>query len=528
MAIVQISRIQHRRGVSDNLPQLAVGELGLAVDTRRIYIGNGGTDAPQIENIELLTAQSNLLDSADSYTYAGSAAGYDAITGLTAAAPTTRTMQAKFDEFASVKDFGAKGDGNTDDTVAINRALSELYTRATNTEIRRALYFPAGVYPVSDVLKIPTFAKLVGEGHNSSIIKGTSSSPDCVAMTSDSLQQIDGSVGTGGATSPGDVNVDGLTFHASVDNLDAFVVNQAQTVTFTNCRFQGFNTSVPTGVGNSQTAFKIESSATRQTEHIHCVGCSFSGANFLVNADHDMSSITFSGCEFLTAFKGFKVGENKSGSAPSVVGPRGMKVTNSLFDNIYDRGIHLYDGPGFSSAFNTFKDVANNNLGTGNPSTHVIEFAADDSQSIGDAFERPDGDVVSTKRRVSADTSKKTSFAIESSGVKFGGYVRDYGQVETLDDNSTKDSTISFADNTDFAAIEIDYYITRGTTKRQGMLRITHDATAQVIDDDFSENNGSVGVTFNLTNSSNVTKLRYTTTSTGAAATFNRSIRIIR
>ena len=81
MAIVQISRIQHRRGVSDNLPQLAVGELGLAVDTRRIYIGNGGTDAPQIENIELLTAQSNLLDSADSYTYAGAAAGYNATTG---------------------------------------------------------------------------------------------------------------------------------------------------------------------------------------------------------------------------------------------------------------------------------------------------------------------------------------------------------------------------------------------------------------------------------------------------------------
>ena len=52
MAIVQISRIQHRRGVADNLPQLAVGELGLAVDIRRIYIGNGGTDAPKIENIE--------------------------------------------------------------------------------------------------------------------------------------------------------------------------------------------------------------------------------------------------------------------------------------------------------------------------------------------------------------------------------------------------------------------------------------------------------------------------------------------
>ena len=66
-----------------------MGEIGLAVDTKRVYIGNGGTDAPQIENIELLTASSDLLDSADTHTYKGAAAGYNAITGLTAASPIT-------------------------------------------------------------------------------------------------------------------------------------------------------------------------------------------------------------------------------------------------------------------------------------------------------------------------------------------------------------------------------------------------------------------------------------------------------
>ena len=70
--------------------------------------------------------------------------------------------------------------------------------------------------------------------------------------------------------------------------------------------------------------------------------------------------------------------------------------------------------------------------------------------------------------------------------------------------------------------------ITRGTARRQGVLRITQDNNAQVIDDDFSENNGTVGVTFSLTNSSNITKLRYTTTSTGSAATFKHTVRTIR
>ena len=42
-------------------------------------------------------------------------------------------MQEKFDDVASVKDSRAKGDGATDDTAAINPALLQLFTPATNT-----------------------------------------------------------------------------------------------------------------------------------------------------------------------------------------------------------------------------------------------------------------------------------------------------------------------------------------------------------------------------------------------------------
>jgi hypothetical protein len=196
-----------------------------------------------------------------------------------------------------------------------------------------------------------------------------------------------------------------------------------------------------------------------------------------------------------------------------------------LFDDIYNRAIHVYFGPGFTSANNTFKDCANNNLGSGNASTHVIEYDGVGMHSIGDDFERPDADVTSSTKRVNHQ-----GFAVGDTAVEAGRYSRRFGQTDTLVNNSTNSNSlgVSFSDNSgDEHAVEIDYYISRGTAKRQGVIRITHDANGQVLDDEFAENNGTVGVTFNLTNSSNVTTLVYTTTNTGANGDIFYSIRTI-
>ena len=58
MPIVQISRIQHRRGKNTDLPQLAAGELGWVIDDQRLYIGNGTVSdgAPAVGNTEIVTA----------------------------------------------------------------------------------------------------------------------------------------------------------------------------------------------------------------------------------------------------------------------------------------------------------------------------------------------------------------------------------------------------------------------------------------------------------------------------------------
>ena len=60
MAVIQISKIQLRRGLQENLPQLSSAEMGWSVDERRLFIGNGtlAEGAPSTGVTEVLTTQS--------------------------------------------------------------------------------------------------------------------------------------------------------------------------------------------------------------------------------------------------------------------------------------------------------------------------------------------------------------------------------------------------------------------------------------------------------------------------------------
>ena len=65
MAIIQISKIQHRTGANVDLPQLSEGELGFATDDQKLYIGNDPLLHPPANNstttqVEILTEVSTL------------------------------------------------------------------------------------------------------------------------------------------------------------------------------------------------------------------------------------------------------------------------------------------------------------------------------------------------------------------------------------------------------------------------------------------------------------------------------------
>jgi hypothetical protein len=95
----------------------------------------------------------------NSATATGSAAQLQYLSSLTGG--VARTYQTKFGDIASVKDFGAKGDGSTDDTSALAAAQSWLAGAAQPA----ALFFPQGkyVYSSSPNWSVPN-ASIIGLG----------------------------------------------------------------------------------------------------------------------------------------------------------------------------------------------------------------------------------------------------------------------------------------------------------------------------------------------------------------------------
>lgn len=84
---------------------------------------------------------------------------------------TTRTLQDKLRDVVSVKDFGAVGNGSTDDTAAIQAALTEAGSS------NRSVYVPGSTayYKISGALTVPDGVTVFGDGVNS-LIQTTNSS----------------------------------------------------------------------------------------------------------------------------------------------------------------------------------------------------------------------------------------------------------------------------------------------------------------------------------------------------------------
>jgi len=108
--------------------------------------GNGYTQ-DQVRDIATLTNFYNKTDSDARYIQTGAA--FDDMEITATDGTTARDLDDHFADWINVKDFGAVGDGSTDDTVAIQAALDHL----TNST-RGTVFFPYGTYKVTSTIHL--------------------------------------------------------------------------------------------------------------------------------------------------------------------------------------------------------------------------------------------------------------------------------------------------------------------------------------------------------------------------------------
>lgn len=573
MAIFQISKIQNRKGLQVDLPLLSGGELGWSVDERRLWIGNGNLQegAPVLGNTEILTEFSDIFGRAAKYTYRGDAAGYAVETGPKLYEPVRRNLQAWMEQWVSVKDFGAIGDGQTDDTAAINRAMFQLYCHGNNPATRRALYFPAGHYLISDTINIPPYAKLYGEGPESSmIVLADWSSATMVAQTVDSLFQEDEDMGNSGAVMPTEITIQDIGLISLDMSADIIRINSADGMHIENVALIGAGDQtnltsdafvksaairfINTGgsVGAGPTPCSPGAQPGVQPRNIRVISCSLYGTTWGVTTLHPTTGyecaadkIVIDDCSFDTHYRGVLLG----GGFPIIgCGPRGVRITNCTFDEIYAEGIIFGNCLHNASGHNIFYDVGNHFGGGLNPQTFVIDIQSNDNISVGDLFMR--GDQYSAYPIVPGTSVPKVHIGSTRSiawdgadKIQQGTYTRRTGLETILFDNVSTPgavlnppinpgfgppitvATMLGVDLSEVQSFRVDYSMVRNNVFRRGEFTVSAlgGALNVIWDDEFTEN-ASIGVWLYAVQVGTLLYVTYESDNRGIDTTFRYSM----
>lgn len=536
MAILQISRIQNRRGLQENLPQLASAELGWALDTRKLYIGNGDISegAPTLGVTEILTQYSDMIGLSGTYTFEGLAsAGYTVDTLPNSLAPVSRSMQDKFDDLANFRDFGGIGDGSTNEVNAFNNAITQLYNLipsphpiiGTHTveQQRRTLYIPAGTYILSgDFIRLLPYVKLKGDGKNSTYIIQTDATQPCVISSCDStgttgfaytdlLSNVAITNTSIGSQLPGYIEVDGITFINQTNN-DVVYLNSVTDVLFNRIAMQGPQTVAPSSAGGSHACIKIGqlvSGSQSISNNIVLRDCDYVGENFALYCDNNITNVNIIGGSHKHLYRGVSICEGLVG----IANVSSIKVSYGVFDDISKEAIYSPSAAvsNIVSAFNTFNIVG---------LVSAVNLYGNNCYSFGDIF---GSTYAGANPGVSLNGS--ASFATLPNGqLLLGTQLTNGGEDVALSANIAMPSLVGIIGVGTNATI-LEYSIFRSPDQRSGIMKITSDGINSPIYDDEYVETTDLGIELIPVLNSNNIELTYI--NTGLSATLKTSTRTL-
>lgn len=506
MAVTQISQIQVRYGLQEDLGNLAAGEFAWAIDTQRLYIGNGTVQegAPFSGVTELMTGSFDISEILGNYTYRGLLGGYEVTTGPSESAPVVRSFQDKIDDFVNVRDFGVSSSGNADETDNLQRAIDELYNRkspVTGQRTRRALRLNGGTYLIQGEIRIPPYATFIGEGMDS--VRIILSGPGAKFTTTQG--QDPGEVTTL-AKYPYSVSFKAMTIESTTSK-DMLTIDGSTDIVFEDVAFVGFD-SMPTDT-TSGACVNLKSTV-QKTAGIYFNRCTFKKAGYAVYVESEVgtSNVVFTNCRFSELWSA--VYTLNAGT----VAPSSIKISNSIFEDIYSTAIFGDAGVvGVISTGNTYRNVASGYQGDSGGSgwDPIIVFQASGNYSVADIFARSPSDS-RTMPRISADDCDYVYLSIDEyfalGTAKFFA-----GRAVGIESGATFALPVR-----SLPQGMINYNFERNSNQRTGVINFSTTGSNVVWADDYTETD-DVGVLINLsvdTSNNNMLLLNGTTTDTGS------------
>jgi hypothetical protein len=360
MAVVQISKIQVRRGQKNSnsgVPQLSSAEFAWAVDSQELFIGNGSVleGAPYVGNTKILTEHDNILDLARGYQYASDD------TSITLSVP--RSLQNKLDEYVSVLDFGAVGDGSTDCVLAFQTAFTQLF-RNVNTNYRKVLVIPNGEYLFTSDLTIPPNAVIQGETQNGVVLNIGNN--NIRFITSTGLELADFAAGN----RPQNIKIANLTVQRVAGQVTLSGVANS---TFENITFLGeyiLGTTVTSLAAEPAAVFWENNNVGTRVNDITFKNCLFQGNSVAIKclqtAVYD-TSIKFNECKFFVSDTAvYIIGVETQGNKWTISQCDFEEVANQAFRSTFGQGTIIQQCK--------FKNVGNNVATAASPNDVMIYF----------------------------------------------------------------------------------------------------------------------------------------------------------